>query len=185
MLQVVVGVLLGGALVFGMATGRGEAVFSALLAGAQGAVESALGLMGGFGIFCGLMNILSHSGVMEKLNRWLQRPLKRLLGEVQEEALSYVTMNLSANVLGLGNAATPAGMEAARHLARGERATNALCMFLVINASSVQLLPSTVIALRASMGAKDPGAVLLPGLAATALSTLGGILLCKWMEKRA
>ena len=184
MLQVLVGVLLGGAMLFGIVTGRGERVFSGLMEGAKGAVETALSLMGSFGIFCGLMNILSHSGAVEKLNKWLKRPLRHLMGEVKEEAMAFVTMNLSANMLGLGNAATPAGLEAAKRLAEGDRAGNALCMFLVINASSVRLLPSTVVSLRASMGAADPGAVILPALAATLLSTVSGILLCKWMEKR-
>lgn len=185
MLQVLTGGMLGGALLFALVTGRGEAVFSGLLAGAQSAVETAMGLMGSFGIFCGLMNILSASGAVEWLNKRLKKPLKKLLGDVREEALSYVTLNLSANMLGLGNAATPAGLEAAKRLADGERASNALCMFLVINASSVQLLPSTVVALRTAMGAQNPGAVILPGLLSTCLSTLTGILMCKWMEKKA
>lgn len=184
MLSVLICVVMGSAVLFGLVTGRGEQVFAGMLDGAQGAVEAALGLMGSFGIFCGLMNILSASGCVEWMNRKLKKPLKMLLGNVKEEALVYVTGNLSANMLGLGNAATPLGLKAAKLLADGERATNALCMFLVINTSSVQLFPSTVVALRAAMGAANPGAVVLPGLLSTALSTLCGVLLCKGMEKK-
>ena len=185
MLSVLICVMMGSAVLFGLVTGRGEQVFAGMLDGAQGAVEGVLGLMGSFGVFCGLMNILSASGCVEWLNRKLKKPLKMLLGNVKEDALVYVTGNLSANMLGLGNAATPLGLKAAKLLADGERATNALCMFLVINASSVQLLPSTVVALRTAMGAQNPGAVILPGLLSTCLSTLTGILMCKWMEKKA
>ena len=155
-----------------------------MLSGAQEAIETAFSLMGIFGVFCGLMNVLSASGFVSWLNRRLKSPLKMLLGDVKEEALSFVTGNLSANMLGLGNAATPPGLKAAMLLADGERATNALCMFLVINASGVQLFPSTVVALRAAMGAAEPGAVVLPALLSTAVSTVCGILLCKGMEKR-
>lgn len=183
-MQVCFGTMLAGALLFGVFEGRGDAVFAALLQGAGAAVERALGLMGSFGIFCGLMNVLSQAGGVEGLKRLLKRPLRFLLGEVEEEALSYVTLNMAANMLGLGNAATPAGLKAAALLSDGPRAGAALSMFLVINTSSVQLLPSTVIALRTAHGAAHPEAVILPGLAATALSTVVGILCCKGMEKR-
>lgn len=185
MLQGIFCFIMGSAVLYGCITGRGDVVFQSLLQGAKDAVWMALGMAGSFGIFQGLMRILSHCGVMELLKKGMRKPLKWLMGDVKEEALGYVTMNLSANMLGLGNAATPMGIEAAKRLSAGSRATNGLCMFLVINSSSVQLLPTTVVALRAAQGAMDPGAVILPGLLATALSTLVGILCCKWMEKRA
>ena len=86
-------------------------------------------------------------------------------------------------MLGLGNAATPMGIEASRRLAEKGRATDALCLFLVINASSVQLLPTTVIALRAAAGSRQPGIIAWPAFLATALSTATGILCCKAAEK--
>lgn len=176
--------MLGAAMLFGLATGRGEQVFQGFLKGAGDGVQMALSLCASLAVFGGLMRIVQHSGAEKGLMRILKKPLNRLMGKMPDEALGYVTMNLSANMLGLGNAATPAGIKAAKMLAAGERASNALCMFLVINTSSVQLLPTTVIAMRASRGAQAPGAVIVPGLLATALSTLAGILLCKWMEKR-
>lgn len=185
MLQIVFFVLLGMGLFYGLMTGRGDRVFSALMEGAKDGIGLVMEMMGVMAIFCGLMKLLSLSGVTEKLNRIMRKPLRFLMGKVPEEALSYVTMNLSANMLGLGNAATPMGIEAARRLADGDRASNALCMFLVINASSVQLMPSTVVALRMAHGAANPEAVIWPGMIATGISTLFGILCCKWMEKKA
>lgn len=184
MLQAVFGGMLGAAVLFGLMTGQGEKVFQGFLQGAGDGVQTAFSLCASLSVFGGLMGILQGCGAEKGLMRMLKKPLNRLLGKMPEEALGYVTMNLSANMLGLGNAATPAGIKAAKILAEGERASNALCMFLVINTSSVQLLPATVISMRAVMGAANPEAVILPGLLSTAFSTAVGILLCKWMEKR-
>ncbi len=184
MLHVVFCGMLGTAVLYGLATGRGDAVFQGFLQGAEDGVNMAIALCASLGLFGGLMQILQGCGAEGAMKKILKRPIRRLLGEVPDEAVGYVTINLSANMLGLGNAATPAGIKAAKALADGSRASNALCLFLVINTSSVQLLPATVIAMRASHGAQNPGAVIVPGLLATALSTLVGILFCKWMEKR-
>ena len=97
-------------------------------------------------------------------------------------------MNLSANMLGLGNAATPMGIKAMELLSdengKSETASRAICMFLVLNASSVQLFPSTVITLRMVMGSQNPGAVVIPTLIATAASAITGVAICLMLQKR-
>ncbi|MBR1585210.1 MAG: spore maturation protein [Clostridia bacterium] len=184
MLQWIFGGMLGASLLWGLAGGTGEQVVSAALSAAGEGVETAIGLAGGFAFFCGLMEILRRAGVMDGLARWLRPMLCFLMGrDLPEDAVPYVTMNLAANALGLGNAATPMGMEAARRMARGESAGNALCLFLVINSSSVQLLPTSVIALRAAAGSAHPGAIALPALLATGISTAVGVISCKAAEK--
>ncbi len=148
------------------------------------AVQAAISLAGGFAFFCGMLEILRQAGAAESLGRRLAPALQRLMGrDLQKDALEPVTLNLTANLLGLGNAATPMGIEAAKRMATDGRATDALCLFLVINASSVQLLPATVIALRASAGSAHPGIITLPTLAATGISTLVGILSCKAAQR--
>lgn len=185
MLQIIFGGMLGLSLLYGLITGKGAETAQAMLAGAQGAVETAFAMAGGFAFFCGMIAILRRAGAMGFLSRKLAPGLKKLMGkDVAEEALEYIAMNFSANLLGLGNAATPMGIEAAKRMAGGEQAGNALCLFLVINASSVQLMPSTVIALRAAAGSQDPASILVPTLLATFLSTLAGILSCKLLEKK-
>ncbi|MBQ9263448.1 MAG: hypothetical protein IJ189_04470 [Clostridia bacterium] len=185
MLHVLFGGLLGLALLWGLARGSGEAVASAALTAAGEGVQSAIGMAGGFALFCGLMEILKRAGAIDGLARRIRPLLVLLLGrDVPEDAWPYVTMNLAANMLGLGNAATPMGIEAARRMAHGETATNALCLFLVINSSSVQVLPTSVIALRAAAGSGQPGAIVLPALLATGLSTAVGILACKIAQRR-
>lgn len=183
MLQVIFGCFVGLSLLYALARGRGAEVVTAMLAAAESGVETALALAGGFAFFCGLIAILRRAGAMRFLSRLAAPGLRWLMGpELPADALDYVTMNLTANVLGLGNAATPMGIEAAKRMATGERASNALCLFLVINASSVQLMPTTVIALRAAAGSASPGAVTGPAFIATLFSTAAGIAACKLLE---
>ena len=185
MLQILFTVLMGGSLLYSLLRGEADKVVSALLEAAGDAVTAALGLAGGFGFFCGMIAVLRRAGAVAWVGRRLAPLLRLLLGrDLPEDALESVTMNLTANLLGLGNAATPMGLEAARRMARtGEAASNALCMFLVINSSSVQLLPSTVIALRAAAGSAHPGAIAFPALVATFISTAVGVIACKLGER--
>ena len=171
---------MGLSLLYGLIVGRGEQVASAMLEGAEEAVQAAFAMAGAFAFFCGMTAILRRAGAIQALGKKLSPLLSRLLGPgLPPDALEPVLLNLSANLLGLGNAATPMGVEAARRMAKGEAAGDALCLFLVINASSVQLLPATVIALRAAAGSAAPGTVVLPTLLATGVSTLTGILACR------
>ena len=183
-LQAIFGLLLGGAALAGMIRGDGDRVLAAALEGAQEGVAAALGMAGGFAFFCGMLAIVRRAGAVEALARALAPGLRRLMGpRLPQDALESVTLNLTANALGLGNAATPMGVEACRRMAAADGASNALCLFLVINSSSVQLLPTTVIALRAAAGSGAPGSIALPAFLATAFSTLTGIVACKIAER--
>lgn len=186
LLQWVFGGMLGASLLFGLVRGNGEQVVKEILKAAQEAVEAALFMAGGFAFFCGMMAILRRAGVSAWLGKKMGPVLRLLMGrQMPEDAMDAVTMNLAANMLGLGNAATPLGLRAARRMADGSGAAcNALCLFLVINSSSVQLLPSTVIALRAAEGSQAPGAVAWPAFLATLISTAAGIISCKIAERR-
>ena len=185
MLQWIFGGMMGLSMAWGAVNGSGGEVASAMLKAAEEAVGTAISLAGAYAFFCGMLNIVRRAGAAERLGAALSPALRRLFGEgLPVEALEPVTMNLTANLLGLGNAATPMGIEAAKRMGKGmETASAALCLFLVINASSVQLLPTTVIALRAAAGAVNPAGITLPTLAATAVSTAVGILCCKCAER--
>ena len=171
------------ALLCAVTNGSIDETIGRMMSASGDAVTMAIGMAGGFAFFCGFIEILSRAGAAKALSRALRPVLSRLFGDIPKDARESVTMNLVSNMLGLGNAATPMGVLAARQLASGDRAGNALCMFLVINCSSVQLLPSTVIALRAAIGSLAPAAVILPSLIATAISTAVGIAACKAMER--
>ena len=185
MLQWIFGGMTAFALLWGMTNGVGELTAGTMLKAAEEAVQTAIALAGAYAFFCGMMNIVRKAGAAEVLGKMLSPLLLRLFGpDLPAEALEPVTMNLTANLLGLGNAATPMGIEAARRMGKGNgTASNALCLFLVINASSVQIFPASVIALRAAAGSADPARIVLPALIATGVSTIVGIASCKCAER--
>ena len=169
-------------LLYAAATGRPDAAQRALLSGGGEAVGLLMRLAGAYAFFGGLLGVLRESGAADALARAMEKPLSRLFRFAPGEALGDVSLNLSANMLGAGGAATPAGMAAMRKMARVHpdgRASDAMILFLVVNTSSVQLLPTTMIALRAQAGAANPADIVLPTLLATAASTLCGIAACR------
>ncbi len=157
-------------------------VMQASFASAKIGFEIALGLTGVMCLWLGLMRVGEQAGFLRALTRLLEPLLARVFPGVPRghPALGSMTMNLSANVLGLDNAATPMGIQAMRELQTLNRtpdsASNAMILFLVINASSVTLLPITIFTYRAQMGAADPTDVFIPILMATYASTLAGFL---------
>ena len=158
------------------------AVMKAAFEAAKTAFEVALGLTGVMCLWLGVMKIGERAGFLALLGRWLAPLFARLFPEVPRghPALGSVTMNMAANILGLDNAATPIGLKAMRELHElnpdKDTASNAQILFLVLNASSVTLLPVTIFTYRAQMGAVDPSDVFIPILMATYCSTLAGFL---------
>lgn len=157
---------------------------------AGGAVTLALGLIGVMTLFLGLMKVAEAGGLLIQLSRLLRPLMLRLFPQVPPEhpAMGAMILNISANMLGLGNAATPFGLRAMQHLAalnpRKETASDAMVLFLAINTSSVTLLPTGVIALRAAAGSADPAGIVPTTLFATLCSTAVAIVLakacCRW-----
>jgi spore maturation protein A len=143
--------------VFGIVTGNGNGLGTAAMEGAKSAVTLVIGIGGVTCLWSGVMEVLERSGASVKLARFL-RPLIALIfpDRVTEGAAGNISANLSANLLGLGNAATPLGIAAARELASGSDATDNLCTLVVLNTASIQLIPTTAAALRASYGAAAP-----------------------------
>lgn len=177
------------AISFSMSVGTGGDPVGTLLQAAMDAVSLCIRLAGGFAFWNGLMAILEDSGAVRALTRVLCGSLSRLFPNVRMEGETgqAITMNLAANMLGLGNAATPMGIKAMRLLGQDAKngiATEAMCMFLVINASSIQLIPSSVIALRAAAGSAAPSSILLTTLVSTAVSTAVGIGVCLLFSRR-
>ena len=177
-------VMLLGGILAAVAGGRAADVQTALLAGGEEAVRLCLSLAGAYAFFGGLLGVLRESGVTAELAARLRAPLMRLFpfrpGE--EQALPDICVNLSAELLGMGSAATPAGLAAMRTMAQAGKegeASDAMLLFLVMNMCSVQLLPATMIALRAQVGAKNPADIVLPALAVTGITGLTGIVIAK------
>ncbi len=153
------------------------------------AVELAIGLIGLMAFWLGVVAVGEASGLVDRLARLLSPLFTRLMPEVPRghPAISSMTLNLSANILGLDNAATPLGIKAMKDLQtlnpQPDVATNAQILFLVLNTSSVTLFPVTILLYRAQMGAPDPAAVFIPILIATSCSTLAGLLVTAWVQR--
>jgi len=152
-------------------------------------VELAIGLIGLMALWLGVMALGEASGLVDRLARGLSPLFTRLMPEVPagHPAISSMTLNLSANVLGLDNAATPLGIRAMKDLQQlnpaPDTASNAQILFLVLNTSSVTLFPVTVMLYRAQLGAPDPAAVFIPILIATSCATLAGLLVTAWVQR--
>ena len=171
----------------GLATGRGPAVATAALDGAAAAVELCLSLAGVLCLWMGVMEIMRRSGLSQKLSRLLMPVLRRLYPAFarDREVMDTIAANVSANLLGLGNAATPLGLEAARKMSRRTPgvAHDALCMLVVCNTASIQLIPTTVAAVRAGAGCAAPFDILPATWLASAISVSVGILAAKLFAK--
>ena len=176
------------ALFFGWVTGSAAAVGAAALEGAGAAVRLALAMAGPVMLWSGLMEVMERSGLTSGLSRVLRPVLRRLFPSSAGDAAlaDDLSCNVSANLLGLGNAATPAGVRAAvrlRELAGGDAASDELCRLVVLNTASVQLLPSTVAALRAAAGAQSPFDILPAVWVSSAVSVCAGLLAAKLLSR--
>jgi spore maturation protein A len=169
--------------------GKLELVTQAALDSAKSAVELSIGLIGVYALWLGIMKIAEESGLVEGISRRMRGVMRLLFPDIpaRSNAIGSVTMNLVANMLGLGNAATPLGLKAMQDLQQinrqKDRATNAMCMFLVINTASVQIIPTTVIAIRSSAGSANPAEIVGTAFVSTLSSAVIGIIAARILEK--
>lgn len=156
---------------------------------AKTAVTLSIGLIGIMALWLGIMKIAEQSGLIAKLAALLRPVTTRLFPDVPPDhpAMGAMIMNMSANMLGLANAATPLGLKAMEELNRLNKragtATDAMCTFLVINTSNVQLIPATVIAIRAAAGSSNPVEILGAAILATGISTVVGVTTVKILAR--
>ena len=167
----------------GLATGRGDLVAAAAVEGAQAAVELCVSIAGMLCLWTGVMEIMRRSGLAEGLSRLLRPVLSALFPQVSKDrgVMDSISANVSANLLGLGNAATPLGIEAVRRMERKSpgTASDAMCMLVVCNTASIQLIPTTVASVRAAAGSTAPFDILPAVWLASALSVGVGNTACK------
>ena len=178
-------------IIYGAFHGTLPQITTAALDSAKEAVTLCITMMGVMSFWVGLMRIAEKAGIIEGLSRRMRPVLHFLFPDLPQEhpANEYIATNMIANVFGLGWAATPAGLKAMealqeRNLERGpDIATDEMCTFLIVNISSLQLIPVNIIAYRSQYGSVNPAAVVGPGLIATICSTAAAIIFCK-LKKR-
>ncbi|MBS6215554.1 MAG: spore maturation protein A [Clostridiales bacterium] len=179
--------MVGCAVFCGLLTGRGPQVAAAAMEGAAAAVELCLSMAGVLCLWMGVMEVMRRSGLSEGLSRLLRPLLKQLYPDFarDREVMDSISANVSANLLGLGNAATPLGIQAARRMSRRTPgvASDSLCMLVVCNTASIQLIPTTVASVRAAAGCAAPFDILPAVWLASALSVTVGILAAKMMGR--
>ncbi len=175
--------------ILGIFDGTLNAVVMSLTASCQLAVKVVIGLVGVMCLWLGIMRVAEKAGLIKAFSRLIAPLLRRLFPAVPKDhpAMGAMVMNIAANMLGIGNAATPFGLRAMQNLQqlnqKKDTATNAMCTFLAINTSSVQLLPMSAIAILAANGDPNPTVIILPALLATSCSTIAGIVAVKFFEK--
>ncbi|MBU0663499.1 MAG: spore maturation protein [Proteobacteria bacterium] len=171
-------------------TGKMDALTKASFESAKDAVVLAIGLIGPMALWLGIMKVAETGGLMQIIARRVRPLMVRLFPEVPHDhpAMSAMIMNMAANALGLGNAATPMGIKAMQELEKlapeKGTATNAMCLFLAINTSCVTILPLGVITVRAAAGSTNPASIFIPSLIATCCSTLVAIVMAKMLATR-
>lgn len=169
--------------------GKIDIVNQAVLHHSQEAVTFAIGLTGIMAVWLGLMNVAEKSGLIKSISKSMGPLIRLLFPEIPKNhpAISAIVMNMVANMFGAGNSATALGLKAMEELQQlnpqKDRATNAMCMFLVINMSSIQLIPLTVLKIRADAGSANPMEIIGATLITTTMNTVIGVLACKILER--
>lgn len=175
--------------VVGAVTGNITAVTDSAISSARTAVDISLGLIGIMALWLGIMKIAEESGLIKVIAKALRFIMVPLFPDVPEDhpAMGAMIMNMAANVLGLGNAATPLGLKAMKELQTlnptEDTATNSMVTFLAINTSSVTLIPASVIAVRAAAGSSNPAEIIGPTIVATIASTIAAVIAVKLLQK--
>lgn len=170
-------------IVCGLMTGRGPQVAAGAMEGAAAGVQLCLTMAGVLCLWMGVMEIMKRSGLSQQLSKLLRPILRRLYPDFagDREVMDNISANVSANLLGLGNAATPLGIQAARGMSKRTPgvASNSLCMLVVCNTASIQLIPTTVASVRAAAGCAAPFDILPAVWLSSAISVCVGIVAAK------
>ena len=184
------GMIIAG-IIFGLFSGKMPAVTNGALDSAKEAVDLCIMMMGIMSMWVGLMEIAIKAGIVETASRKMRSVIRFLFPGVPNghPAEKYIATNMIANILGLGWAATPAGLMAMKHLQElnpnrdKSVASNEMCTFLILNISSLQLIPMNIIAYRSQYGSVNPAGIVGAGIVATTINTLVAVLFCKAMNR--
>lgn len=189
MINIIWFVLLASGIIVGAISGNIDAVTEAAISNAELAITISLGLIGVMALWLGIMKIAEESGLVSYMAKGLSLIIRPLFPEIPQghPAMGAIIMNFGANLLGLGNAATPLGIKAMKELQKlnpnKDTATNSMVMFLAINTSSLTIIPATVIAIRTSAGSANPTEIIGPTIIATTASTIAAIIAVKILQR--
>lgn len=189
MINIIWFLILSLGIIIGIVTGKGEIVSKAIVLSTTSAVELVMGLVGMMCLWCGIMKIAEKSGLTDKLAKLLRPVLGIIFKEASKnpKVMSSITMNLTANMMGLSNAATPFGIKAMEEMQKmnieKDTASNDMALFLVLNAACIQFLPTTVISIRAAYNSQNPAIIIIPAIITTGVASVLGVVYCKILQK--
>lgn len=176
-------------IIFGIFTGRGMEVSNSIISSTDSTVKLVIGLLGILCLWCGIMKIAEKSGLINNLAKILT-PLLRLLFKDagrDDKAIGAIVMNITANMMGLSNAATPFGIKAMDEMKKfnddNESATDDMALFLVLNACCIQFVPTTVISIRAALGSNNPAEIIIPSIIVSTSAAILGVIFCKILQR--
>lgn len=161
-----------------------NAALGGMLDGVSSAIAMSVGLVAVYAVWLSVLNVMEKVGLNRAIGKALKPLTKRLFPSENDETRETISLNMSANLLGMGGAATPLGIKAINGLAKdSEKTSDSIALFVVINCTSIQLIPTTIIGLRAASGSVNASDIILPSLIATTVSTLVGVGLCFAVRK--
>lgn len=172
-------------IIFAIFSGNIDKINSSIFDSTQSAIDLTLTLLGATCLWSGIMEIVSKTEIIKKLSKILNKIIKKFFYDLNSESKSYnnIIMNIIANILGLGNAATPLGLKAMSELQKEnndkERLSDNMMMLIVLNTASLQIIPTTVIAVRSSLGSNNPTQIIVPVWIATIGAAIVGISVAK------
>jgi len=170
---------------YGIATGNISGINNAIFESAESAVDLSLTLIGSMCLWSGIMEIAARTKLIDKINFALRGLMKIVFPKIKKEDKEYreITMNITANILGLGNAATPLGLKAMKTMQEKnkdkEKLSDSMAMFIILNTASLQIIPTTVIAIRSSLESTNPTQIILPVWISTICAAISGVLVSK------
>lgn len=176
--------------VYAIFNGRVYEVNNSIFESTKLAVDLSISLLGTICLWNGIMQVASKTRIIEHLSKILKPIMRKIFPDIKEkdEAHKQITMNIIANIMGLGNAATPLGLKAMKLMQKQnmekDKLSNSMAMFIVLNTASIQIIPTTVIAIRNSLGSENPTAMIIPVWIATIFAACAAILVAKILMKK-
>ena len=176
--------------VYAILNGRVADVNNSVFNSTKSAVDLSISLLGTTCLWTGIMQIASNTKIVKHLSKLLNPFMKKLFPDIKKQEIVHeeITMNIIANIMGLGNAATPLGLKAMKSMQKKNndknRLSNSMCMFIVLNTASIQLIPTTIIAIRSSLGSNNPTAMIVPVWIATICAAISAVLSAKLLMKK-
>lgn len=176
--------------IYAIFTGKVNQINNSVFESCESAVKLTITFLGTMCLWSGIMQIAKKTTLIDKLTNFLAPVMKILFPEINKNNQAYkeISMNMVANILGLGNAATPLGLKAMKTMQKDnpkkDTLTNSMAMFIIINTASIQLIPTTVIAIRSSLGSGNPTGIIIPVWVATIMAAITGIITAKILMKK-